>query len=203
MTNTYARTMCHAAAAECRGTIDPAAPQSRSWPVLDLFGAGAFRVALSALKLGLFDALAQEPLSGEELAQRLGLHEQAATTLLATLQAFGYVKRTRHGRYVNTPMTAKWLLSDSPSHLADFLTWWQQLVFTFWDQYFEVVMRDGRPPLTIYEWLESQPDGWNVAQAGFEATARLIVEEVVAKIALPRRGTRVLDERAAAAHWNR
>jgi SAM-dependent methyltransferase len=162
-------------------------------PLLDLFGAGAFRVALSAVKLGIFNALAQEPLTGEALAQRIGLHEQAATTLLATLHAFGYVKRTRHGRYVNTPMTAKWLLSDSPSHLADFLTWWRQLVFTFWDQYFEVVMRGGRPPLSMYAWLESQPDGWKVAQAGFEATARLVVADVVARIDVPRGSTRVLD----------
>ncbi len=162
-------------------------------PLLDLFGAGAFRVAHSALKLGIFDALSQGPLTGEELAQRIGMHERAATALLSTLEAFGYVKRTSYGCYVNTPVTAKWLLSNSPSHLADFLTWWQQLVFTFWDQYFEAVMQDGRPPLTMYEWLESQPDGWNVAQAGFEATARLVVKDVVARIDLPLGSKRVLD----------
>jgi hypothetical protein len=121
------------------------------------------------------------------------MHERAATTLLVTLEAFGYVKRTRQGCYVNTPLTAKWLLGTSPSHLADFLTWWRQLVFRFWDTYFEQVMRDGRPPLTIYEWLASQPDGWKVAQAGFEATARLVVEDVVARIDVPRERTRVLD----------
>jgi 2-polyprenyl-3-methyl-5-hydroxy-6-metoxy-1,4-benzoquinol methylase len=162
-------------------------------PLLDLFGAGAFRVAVSAVKLGIFNALAQRPLTGEELAHHIGINEQAAATILATLDAFGYVKRTRHGRYINTPGTAKWLLSDSPSHLADFLLWWHQLVFTFWDQHFEAIMRDGRPPLTIYAWLESQPDGWNVAQAGFEATARLVIEDVVTKIDVPRGSTRALD----------
>jgi SAM-dependent methyltransferase len=161
--------------------------------LLDLFGAGAFRIALSAVKLDLFDALAQGPLTGEELAGRIGMHERAAATLLATLEAFGYVKRTRQGRYVNTPLTTKWLLSNSPSHLADFLTWWHQLVFRFWDAYFEQVMRDGRPPQTIYEWLESQPDGWRMAQAGFEATARLVVDDVVARIDVPQGSTRVLD----------
>jgi hypothetical protein len=161
--------------------------------LLDLFGAGAFRVVLSAMKLGLFDALAQGPLTGEQLAERLSINERAATTLLATLEAFGYVKRTREGRYVNTPLTTKWLLGDSPTHLADFLTWWHQLVFRFWDQYFEQAMRDGQPPQTIYEWLESQPDGWKLAQAGFEATARLVVEDVVARIDVPRESKRVLD----------
>jgi SAM-dependent methyltransferase len=161
--------------------------------LLDLFGAGAFRVALSAMKLGVFNALAQGPLTGEQLAERIGINERAAITLLAALEAFGYVKQMRQGRYVNTPLTAKWLLGDSPSHLADFLTWWHQLVFTFWDQYFEQTMRDGQPPQTIYQWLESQPDGWKVAQAGFEATARLIVEDVVGRIDMPLGSKRVLD----------
>ncbi|MCZ7571701.1 MAG: class I SAM-dependent methyltransferase [Ardenticatenaceae bacterium] len=73
------------------------------------------------------------------------------------------------------------------------MNWWQQVVFEFWDHYFEVAICEGQPPLTIYEWLESQPDGWKVAQAGFEATARLVVEDVAAKIDLPPGGKRVLD----------
>lgn len=161
-------------------------------PLLDLFGAGAFRVAHSALKLGIFDVLSQAPLSAGELAQRTGTHERGMGILLAALEAFGYVEKTG-SRYANTPLTAKWLLGNSPSQVADFLTWWQQIVFEFWDQYFEEAIRDGRPPLTIYEWLESQPDGWKVAQAGFEATARLVVEDVVARIDLPPGGKRVLD----------
>ena len=45
--------------------------------LLDLFGAGAFRVAVSAVKLGIFNALAQRPLTGEELAHHIGSNEQA------------------------------------------------------------------------------------------------------------------------------
>ena len=103
------------------------------------------------VKLGLFDALAQKGLTENELAARIGINEPAATTPLATLEAFDYVKRTCQGRYINTPITAKWLLGTSPSHLADFLAWWHELVFTFWDAFFDPIIRDGEPPLTIYQ----------------------------------------------------
>lgn len=160
--------------------------------LLDLFGAGGFRVVTSALEFGIFDALSQEPLTVGELSQRTGTNERGMGILLAALEAFGYVQEN-DSRYTNTPLTAKWLLGSSPSHLADFLTWWQQLVFAFWDEHFEEAMRNDRPPLTIYEWLESQPDGWKVAQAGFEATARLVLDDVIARIEFPQGGKRVLD----------
>ncbi len=160
--------------------------------LLDLFGAGAFRVVNSALDLGLFDVLAQRPLTVGELSERTGTNERGMGILLAALESFGYVQTTG-SRYANTPLTAKWLLSSSPSHLADFLVWWQKLVFEFWDEYFEETIRNGRPPLTIYEWLESQPDGWKVAQAGFEATAQLVLDDVIARIDFPAGAKRILD----------
>ena len=160
--------------------------------LLDLFGAGAFRVVCSALELGIFDALSQGPLTVDEVSQRTGTNERGMGLLLAALEAFGYVQES-DSRYANTPLTKKWLLGSSPSHLADFLTWWRQLVFEFWDEYFDEAIRNDRPPLTIYEWLESQPDGWKVAQAGLEATARMVLDDVIARIDFPPGGRRVLD----------
>lgn len=160
--------------------------------LLDLLGAGAFRVVTSALEFGIFDALSQGPLTVSELSQRTGTDERGMGLLLAALEAFGYVQKTA-SRYANTPLTAKWLLGTSPAHLADFLTWWQRLVFEFWDEYFEESLRNGRPPLTIYEWLASQPDGWKTAQAGLEATARMALDDVIARIDFPQNGRRVLD----------
>ena len=161
-------------------------------PLLDLFGAGAFRVVCAALDLGIFDALSQGPLTVGELSQRTGTNQRGMSLLLGALEAFGYVQKTGNG-YANTPLAAKWLPGSSPSHLADFLTWWQELVFAFWDDYLEDAIRNERPPVTIYEWLESQPDGWKVAQAGFEATARMVLDDVIARIDFPPSSKRVLD----------
>lgn len=101
--------------------------------------------------------MSRGPVSLGEIAKSTGTSERGLSILLATLAAFGYVKKNG-GRYVNTPLAAKWLLDGSPNQMADFMNWWQKLVFEFWDQYFETAIQTGRPPLTIYEWLASRPN---------------------------------------------
>lgn len=78
-------------------------------PLLDLFGAGAFRVVCSALELGIFDALSHGPLTVGELSQRTGMNERGMGILLAALEAFGYARKS-DSRYANTPLTRKSLL---------------------------------------------------------------------------------------------
>lgn len=68
--------------------------------LLDLFGAGAFRVVYSALEFGIFDALSQGPLTVAELSQRTATNERGMGILLAALEAFGYVHKS------SRPLTA-------------------------------------------------------------------------------------------------
>ena len=52
-------------------------------PLLDVFGAVAFRAALAALRLGLFEALREGPLKPSDLPQRLGTYERGTLILTA------------------------------------------------------------------------------------------------------------------------
>ena len=160
--------------------------------ILDIFSAAGFRMAHTAIKIGMFDALSEKPMTADEIAQHRNIDSRGAQILLNCLESFGYLN-LEGDRYANTKLTSKWLLQDSPSRMLDFVGWWRELVFKFWDEHFDRALREGKPPETIYEWLDHQPGGWAIAQAAFEATARLLVEDVIKKIELPPGATKILD----------
>lgn len=77
---------------------------------------GAFRASkalLSAVELGVFSALAEEPLDAAELAERTAIHPRGALDLFDALVALGMLERT-DGRYANTPETDFSLTGASP-----------------------------------------------------------------------------------------
>ncbi|ELZ83194.1 methyltransferase family protein [Haloferax elongans ATCC BAA-1513] len=163
-------------------------------PILDLFGASTFEAVVLALDIGLFDELASAgaPLSATELADRLDADANAIEVLLTFLDAQGYVTKNG-GRYRNTRMTTKWLLTASETNMAPWLTFWDELVFPFWEDNFETVVREGHPPQTIYEWFDEEPTRWETAQKGFRAAASVVGGEVADAVDIPDGATRLLD----------
>ena len=77
-----------------RGTrIVPLAPLPEPDPFADSFTAlVSARALTSATMLGVFEALHEAPASAGGLAERLGLDELGADTLLTTLSTLGYVE---------------------------------------------------------------------------------------------------------------
>ncbi|MGH3993667.1 MAG: methyltransferase family protein, partial [Pseudonocardiaceae bacterium] len=69
-------------------------------PFLDSFtGLVTARALSTAVMLGVFDALAEEPASAAELAQRLSLDALGAETLLTSLLTLGYVDAVAGDRF--------------------------------------------------------------------------------------------------------
>ena len=161
-------------------------------PLFDTLGAGALRAVDVAVKLGIFETLGNDQLSPAELAKRANAEERGINILLEALEAFGYVKK-RDKLYSNTRMTAKWLLSSSPTNFSDWAVPLQRLQLEFWDEYLEDAIRLGKPPLTIYEWFDKQPERWKVAQAGFQCLAPVLAKVIVDKVQLPPRARRLVD----------
>lgn len=161
-------------------------------PILDLFGAASFEAVTLALDMGVFEALVDEELSITELADRLDADENGLRMLLNFLDAQGYVAEDG-GRYRNTRMTAKWLTTASETNMGPWLTFWDELVFPFWDEHLETAVREGGPPRTIYEWFDEEPARWEIAQRGFRAAASITVGEVTDEVDLPDGSTRLLD----------
>src|SRR5436190_740185 len=69
---------------------------------------GIAKVLVTACELGLFDALSEQPLTLEVLAEHLDCHPQGLQLLLRLLVSAGYL-RQRRGRYANTHMAHRWL----------------------------------------------------------------------------------------------
>lgn len=159
--------------------------------LLDFLGAQAFRVVCVALKLGVFEALAEGPLGSSDVARRIQASERGTALLLDALEALGYV-RCRDGRYGNTSQTTKWLLRASPWSMARGLPFFESMVFDRWQRLDESIRR-GRPAHPGYEWLEEKPGRWRTYQEAMLALARIAAPEVTAKVRLGSGARRLLD----------
>ena len=81
-------------------------------------GFKAAKTLLSAIELGLFTALADGPLDGEALRQRLDLHARGARDFFDALVALGLLDRDHSGCYANTPEAALYLDRNQPTYIG-------------------------------------------------------------------------------------
>src|SRR3990172_801386 len=159
--------------------------------MLDFLGAQAFRAVGVAVKLGVFEALSGGPLTAAEAARQIEASERGTALLLDALEALGYVKK-QDGRYVNTPMTVKWLLRHSPTSLAGGIPFFDSMVFDRWGHLDESIRR-GKPAVCGSEWLDQHPGGYRIYEQGMIAVARMTADEVIAKVKLAHSARRLLD----------
>lgn len=160
--------------------------------MIDLFGTGGFKAVTMALDMDIFNALATSKMSAARLAETVDADEHGIRTLLTLLESHGYVTED-DGQYRCTATTTKWLTEDSKTNMGPFLTFWDELVFPFWDQQLETAIREGEPSQTMFEWFDEEPARWETAQRGFRAAASVMVDEVADKITVPKDATDVLD----------
>src|SRR5688572_22147046 len=122
-------------------------------PMLDLLGAAALRMAATATRLGVFDALAEGPLTVAEVAERTGTHPRGAALLLDALRAHGYVRTHENGdggeQWENSEASTRWLVRAGKPSFADTLEFWDALLFELWPS-LERSLTEGRPPTDWY-----------------------------------------------------
>lgn len=160
-------------------------------PMLDFLGAQAFRAVCVAVELGVFDTLGRGPITEAETASQIKADRRGTALLLEALEALGYVKK-KGGGYVNTPMTAKWMLRDSSTSLAGGIPFLGSMVFERWGYLAESIRR-GKPAVSGSDWLGRHPNGWRVYQEAMRAVGRIAADEVVARVKLPPAARRLLD----------
>mgnify|MGYP001178210029 CR=1 FL=1 len=113
-------------------------------PIMQLgLGFWGSKTLLSAVELGLFTALGDGPRDEPEIRHRLGLHPRAARDFLDALVALGMLQR-HHGRYANTPATARYLDRRQPTYLGGMLEMANARLYGFWGDLTEA-LRTGRP----------------------------------------------------------
>jgi 2-polyprenyl-3-methyl-5-hydroxy-6-metoxy-1,4-benzoquinol methylase/DNA-binding transcriptional ArsR family regulator len=159
--------------------------------MLDLAGALSYQAVSAAVRLELFDALAEQPMTAAELARRLQSQPRGIEALLQALEATGYVE-ARDGYYANSAMTRKWLVEDDGFDGPAIMRFWDDALKTLWPNASEVI-RSGERPVGIYDWVESDPIRNHSFQQSLVMPALSVGPEIARKLALPPAATRLLD----------
>ena len=99
-------------------------------------GAGfwASKTLLSAVELELFTILGTGSTTGQEIAERTGLHRRATYDFLDTLVALRFLDRDGEGsdgRYRNTAETAAFLDKRSPTYIGGILEMFNSRLYEF------------------------------------------------------------------------
>lgn len=122
-------------------------------PLLETFSAMMnAKAILAANEIGLFNALAERPLTPHVLAKHLGTSERGMIDLIDVLCASRYLRRD--GKRVRlTAMSRKWLTRASPQYIGNML----EHVNDLWAVWLnlEAALRTGVPPAAQYQdWLK-------------------------------------------------
>jgi O-methyltransferase/methyltransferase family protein len=126
---------------------------------------------LSAVELGLFTELANGPLSGDQLTERLRLHPRSARDFFDALVSLGMLER-EDGLYRNTPDTDLFLDRNKLSYIGGMLEMANERLYGFWGTLTEG-LRTGLPQNEIksgmnglFEGLYSDPHRLRLFLAG-------------------------------------
>ncbi len=160
-------------------------------PLLDIWGALGFQTVVTAVRLGVFEALKDGPRKTAALAEGLGLNPRGVQLLLGTLETLGYTKS--HGEtFANAPMTTKWLTSASRANFAPYFSFWETVIPALWGRLDES-LRTGQAPVNLYAWIESQPEASAAFQQAMIAIARLIKAEAAESLKFLAGAQRLID----------
>lgn len=95
----------------------------------------ASKTLLTATEMGLFTILGDGPLTGDDLGDRLGLHQRSRSDFFDALVSLGLLARAGDGpdaTYSNTPDTAFFLDRNQPAYLGGFLEMANDRLYGFW-----------------------------------------------------------------------
>jgi hypothetical protein len=155
-------------------------------PLIDSFSAMMnAKAILAANELGLFNALADKPLTVRALAARLGLSVRGISDLADALSGNGYL--TRKGETLALSRIArKWLVGSSPYYIGNML----EHVNDLWAVWLnlEEAIRKGEPPAAHYEdWLRDKDYRTILRRhiVGLRDAARLTAPEMLRAVRLP------------------
>ncbi|MFI1828216.1 methyltransferase [Streptomyces sp. NPDC020412] len=149
-------------------------------PVLDRLGAAGYRAMIAGVRLGVFTALEEGPLSVDELATRVDGDPAGVRSLVNVLVTFGYLRRDADGDGVTTA---------APLGPVDGELFWHEVLFEYWADV-EDTIRTGTPRRDFYTWLRERPATAARLRRTFAGAAAALADDIAA--ALPPAAT-VLD----------
>jgi SAM-dependent methyltransferase len=157
-------------------------------PVSDtMLGFMLARTVMVAVKLGILEALADQPKTTAQVSAQCATDAKATRILLNTLVQLGYVQLGEN-QYTLTPQARKWLLKDSKVSLRDKML----LQFLEWDfvEHYEDYLRTGQP-LNYHYHMNSEQ--WEIYQRGMRSMAEISAWEIGKRTPVPAHATHMLD----------
>jgi SAM-dependent methyltransferase len=153
------------------------------------------RSIMAGVELGLFDALAPEPLSAEAVAARCATDPQATALLLKALAACQYL-RVKDGEYALSRKSRKWLVSGSRNSVGDKLL--LQKIEWRWLAELEDFVRSGHP-LDFHSTMSE--DERDLYHRSMRALAGVAGREVAWRIPMPNSPKLMLDLGGSHGHF--
>ena len=156
-------------------TAPPTAPHAAMRLREIVFGAAGAAAVRAAARLGLADALGDEPTTVEDLAAAVNTPVQPLRRLLRALSCHGLFAETEDGRYVHTEMS-RLLRDDAPDSLRSISLWCTEpWTWRAWPQ-LDLAVRSGENVFTdlygkeFFDYLHT--DGGESAQVFNQAMTR-------------------------------
>lgn len=145
------------------------------------------RAVMEGSRLGVYEALADGPLTAAEIAARCGGHPRATRKLLDALAGCEYL-RFADGRYSLAPMARKWLLPQGEQSLHDKML----LQFVEWDfiAHTGEYIRTGKP-IDLHTSISQ--DEWGLYQRGMRSSSSTWAPEVARRTPVPKGASDMLD----------
>jgi precorrin-6B methylase 2/DNA-binding PadR family transcriptional regulator len=113
----------------------------------------AAKTLLAAVRFDLFTHLAEGPMTGAEIQQRLGLHPRSLYDFLDTLVALGFLKREgmkENAHYRNSEEADAFLDKKKPAYIGGILEMANNRLYKFWGN-LEEALRTGEPQNEVKE----------------------------------------------------
>ncbi len=107
----------------------------------------AAKTILSAIELGVFDALGKGPTGPDTLRKEIGIAKRGARDFFDALVALGVVYRDEEGCYSNTPESEFYLDSRKPSYIGGDLDHLNTRAFPLW-AHLTKALRTGTPQIS-------------------------------------------------------
>jgi SAM-dependent methyltransferase len=145
------------------------------------------RAIMVAAKLGVFDTLADSPLTTADVAARLHASPEATGKLLNALAGCGYL-RASGGRFALTSVSRTWLTSGSPRSVRDKAIF--ELVEWSLVERLEDFVRTGHP-VDLHGSVSGEH--WNLYQRAMRALAGLAAPEIARRTPMPAGAAAMLD----------
>jgi hypothetical protein len=143
------------------------------------------KVLLSAVELELFTALADGPLFGDALKERVGIDQRGARDFFDALVALDLLERDNAGRYGNTPEANYYLDARKPSYIGGDLAHLNERMYQSWSA-LTPALKTGKPQSGLarsdyFPTLYSNPAALNSFVRGMTGGSLLAAGAIAAK----------------------